>query len=281
MSQPSWQTATRPKVQGSSNLHTLLPPQLDFFILLSSISGTIGSPAQSNYAAGNTYQDALAKHLLYNGHKAVALDLGWMSAVGYVAENERAAQNLRGAGFLAQIQQKELFGVLEHYCNPQLKLSDLGSGQVVLGLELPETLKEQGKEVPDFMLSPAYRCLHVQTAASPAKAGADGGIVETRPKEHKVLLEAAESCAEGAEIVADALIAKLSRTLGINITRAGSDKALYEYGVDSLSALEIKNWCGKALGADVSVLELLSADNFGDLSSLVAKKSKFRSWKDE
>jgi aryl carrier-like protein len=42
--------------------------------------------------------------------------------------------------------------------------------------------------------------------------------------------------------VADALVAKLSRTLGLDIKGVGIDKPLYEYGVDSLSALEIKNW---------------------------------------
>ena len=52
----------------------------------------------------------------------------------------------------------------------------------------------------------------------------------------------------------------------------GTDNALYEYGVDSLSALEIKNWCGEALGADIRVLELLSPENLGDLSALVATK---------
>lgn len=46
-------------------------PSLDFFIMLSSLSGIVGSRGQANYAAGNTFQDAFAqsqrksKHILW------------------------------------------------------------------------------------------------------------------------------------------------------------------------------------------------------------------------
>jgi acyl carrier protein len=273
MSHQAWQTATRPKVQASFNLHTLQPDQLDFFILLSSVSGTIGSPAQSNYAAGNTYQDGLARHLLSRGCKAVALDLGWIASAGYVTEHERAAQNLQSAGFLAPIQQQSLLGILEYYCDPALSITELGIGQVVLGLEMPNTLKGQGKEVPEFMFTPAYRVLHMQNTPGSSKAGNNGG--EGDVKSPKELLEAAENIVQCTEIVADALVAKLGRTLGLDIKGIGTDKPLYEYGVDSLSALEIKNWCGKVLGANVSVLELLGAESVGEVAVLVAAKSKF------
>lgn len=278
MSQSAWKAATLPKVQGSSNLHTLLPPQLDFFILLSSVSGAIGSPAQANYCAGNTYQDSLATRLLLSGRKAVALDLGWIATAGYVAEHERAAQNLRSAGFLMPIQEEELFGILEHYCNPNLELESFGSGQIVLGLELPKTLESQGKEVPEFMLSPAYRILHMQNSSQADASSVSGKAMYQEPKE---LLQAAENIAEGTKVVLNALIVKLSRTLSLDINGIDVEKPLYEHGIDSLSALEIKNWCGKAIGTDVGVLELLGAENLVDLATLVAAKSKFRGWKNE
>ncbi|UKZ57185.1 putative secondary metabolism biosynthetic enzyme [Trichoderma virens] len=78
MTARQWTTATAPKVQGSWNLHHGLGchEDLDFFILLSSISGIIGNSAQANYSAGNTFEDALAAHRRRRGLPAVSLNLG-------------------------------------------------------------------------------------------------------------------------------------------------------------------------------------------------------------
>ncbi|KAI8175177.1 hypothetical protein K4K51_007770 [Colletotrichum sp. SAR 10_75] len=47
---------------------------LDFFILLSSVSGVIGNSAQGNYCAGNTFEDVLAHHRRANGMAAMLKD---------------------------------------------------------------------------------------------------------------------------------------------------------------------------------------------------------------
>lgn len=71
MSLAQWEQTSCSKIESSWNLHTLLP-ELDFFILLSSVSGVVGNPGQSNYAAGCTFQDALARHRNQGGQKAVS-----------------------------------------------------------------------------------------------------------------------------------------------------------------------------------------------------------------
>jgi hypothetical protein len=55
-----WQRATKPKIQGTRNLHDGLTKDLNLFITLSSIVCVIGNAAQANYAAGNTFEDAFA-----------------------------------------------------------------------------------------------------------------------------------------------------------------------------------------------------------------------------
>lgn len=40
--------ALKPKVDGTWNLHTLLPPDVDFFVMLSSASGVTGTRGQAN-----------------------------------------------------------------------------------------------------------------------------------------------------------------------------------------------------------------------------------------
>ncbi|KAH3934665.1 hypothetical protein HBI56_102280 [Parastagonospora nodorum] len=58
----NWTTSIRPKVLGSKHLHEATSGlDLDFFIMTSSVSGILGTPAQTNYAAGNSYMDALAR----------------------------------------------------------------------------------------------------------------------------------------------------------------------------------------------------------------------------
>jgi NADP-dependent 3-hydroxy acid dehydrogenase YdfG len=87
MNYESWITATRPKIQGSWNLHTFMPKELDFFIMLSSATGIIGNRGQANYCAGNTFQDALAHYRRSRGLPGTALDLGAIRGIGWVAEN--------------------------------------------------------------------------------------------------------------------------------------------------------------------------------------------------
>lgn len=80
-----WQRAILPKVAGTMNLHRHLP-SLDFFIMLPSMTGITGHVSQANYAAGNTFQDALGRDRTAHGQPAVVLDLGPVSSVGFVAE---------------------------------------------------------------------------------------------------------------------------------------------------------------------------------------------------
>ncbi|KAI1118995.1 polyketide synthase [Nemania sp. NC0429] len=83
MSHQDWCTSTQPKVQGSWDLQAMLPLGLDFFVLLSSAVCTYSNPSQANYAAGNTFQDALARHRVSRGEKAVAIDLGLLLDKGW------------------------------------------------------------------------------------------------------------------------------------------------------------------------------------------------------
>lgn len=89
MSIENFQAAIRPKAQGSWNLHLQLPQHIDFYILLSSTGGIIGSRGQSNYAAANTYQDALARYRVSRGLRYVSLDLEMILAVGVRGREQR------------------------------------------------------------------------------------------------------------------------------------------------------------------------------------------------
>ena len=105
-------TSIAPKVQGSRNLHILLPNDLDFFILLSSIAGIFGSPGQSNFAAGNAYMDAPAHHRFLRGLKAASLDLGGLASVGLLPENKTLTARITTPGYFMPISHAELLALL-------------------------------------------------------------------------------------------------------------------------------------------------------------------------
>lgn len=69
-------------MQGSWNLHELMPKDLDFFVFLSSSTGVIGARGQANYATGNGFQDAIAHHRRSQGLAGVSLDLGLILGAG-------------------------------------------------------------------------------------------------------------------------------------------------------------------------------------------------------
>ncbi|KAK7972306.1 hypothetical protein PG988_006440 [Apiospora saccharicola] len=91
----NWIRTMDSKVATSWNLHTLLGG-LDFMILFSSVSGIVGNPGQSNYAAGCTFQDTLAHWRTRHGWQTTAIDLGVVSDVGVVAETDHLKRHLAG-----------------------------------------------------------------------------------------------------------------------------------------------------------------------------------------
>ncbi|KAK1977274.1 beta-ketoacyl synthase [Colletotrichum cereale] len=80
MTHDKWTRAFMPKTRGSRNLLAQLSPgDAPFFIMLSSVTGIIGNTAQANYAAGNTFEDALAHHARRHlGIAATSIDVGLM-----------------------------------------------------------------------------------------------------------------------------------------------------------------------------------------------------------
>lgn len=52
-----------------------------------------------------------------------------------------------------------------------------------------------------------------------------------------------------------------------------SDKPMHVYGVDSLVAVEMRNWLSKELRAEVAVFELMGNTSIANLGGTIAAKS--------
>lgn len=248
---------------------------MDFFILLSSISGIIGNGGQANYAAGNAYQDALARYRVALGEKAAALDLGALMSEGFLAEN---ASSLSGAirdGILPPMSETELLALLDYHCNPSLDVSSQLKCQAVTGIEIPANIRTKGTEVPYWLQQPLFRQLHQISGTATSHS-----ISQEQALDFAAVFAATPSLSEAAAIVSDALAKKLSRVMGFQPEHIDSSKPMSSYGVDSLVAVELRNWFSQELSADTAIFEILSEPSIFAVGMLVARKSQYRqaSW---
>lgn len=271
MSLEDFKAALDPKVAGSWNLHLHLPKSMDFFILLSSVSGVIGNRGQANYACGNTYQDALARHRIALGEKAVAIDLGSMLGVGLVAENKAIKDAIDAAGFFMGITESELHAVLDRYCNPALDLLDPQTCQVVMGLETPASLKAKNIDEAYWMTKPLFRHFHqMDRGHASSSTGTSQAVVKLAS-----LLSNATKLSDASAVVAESLVKKLSKSLSTPEADIDTSKPLHFYGVDSLVAVELKSWFAKEMNADVAIFDIMGGGSIAAVSGVVASKSLY------
>lgn len=267
MAYTDWTAAITPKVHGSWNLHITLPPDLDFFILLSSASGIIGSGGQANYAAGNTYQDALAAFRLSCGQKAVSFNLSVMNDEGYFTNHQDTLDQYVRFKKLLPMSQTDLFTVLEYYCNPDLSIEEMKS-QIVMGLSLPRDITAKGEELPSWVDRPMFSQLR-QIKSTNSNAGTPPSTSNT---DLSGALSAAKTRTEAITVITHAIREKLSCILSRPLEDIDAGKPMHAHGVDSLVAVELRNWFLKALGTDVPIFEILGGGAIEALGSSVAEK---------
>jgi acyl transferase domain-containing protein/acyl carrier protein len=223
-------TTLRPKVDGAWHLSELtadLP--VTAFVLLSSIAGVAGNPGQSNYAAANTFLDALAAHRQARGQAALSLAWGtWDGAEGMAAALD-AAQRRRIARR----------GVAPMSAERALELFDAALTVPGRSLLVPAALDTAALgRLAD--LPAVYRGL--VTAKRPAARG------HNQPDSFPRTLAARPREERGPAIlrfVQDQIALVLDHPEAAAIA---PDRGLLDLGFDSLTALELRNRLAAATG---------------------------------
>ncbi|KAL7937160.1 putative polyketide synthase [Trichoderma chlorosporum] len=268
-----WSLTMRSKVQTSWNLHSFLPKDLDFFIMLSSIAGVIGQMASANYAGGCTYQDALVRYRLAHGQPAVSLDIGWMRNIGIVAENSAYQRQRQSLEDMKQIEDTELLATLAMYCAPNSQLSHTvaqAQGQVLLGLKTPADLLSKGRNPPELMDRPLFAPF---SSIAGSGAAASNGANTNQEAAAGARFRQAVDAGERADIVLRALAARLARAMSISSDDVESNKTLSHYGVDSLMSVDLRNWLGREFGATLSVFDIMGGSSISKIVGLVVERS--------
>ncbi|KAF5590970.1 polyketide synthase [Fusarium pseudocircinatum] len=265
-----WNLTMRSKINTSKNLHELLPKDLDFFILLSSLAGVVGQMASANYASGCAYQDALAKYRRAQGQSALSLDIGWMSNIGIIAEKEAYQRQRQASNDLQPIDDKELLALLTLCCDPNnpISLPPLSEGQVLFGLRTPADILEEGQQPPALL----ERTLLSAFSFLAGNNNTPVQIVDHAESAREVFQKSSDT-GEWQQVVMRAIAAKLARAMSISPDDVESSKPLSSYGVDSLMAVELRNWINKEFISSVAVFDIIGSTSIAGVAKVVETRS--------
>lgn len=283
MTYEEWAAATRPKMIGSLNLHNLLPQDMDFFIFLSSASGVIGNRGQGNYAAGNSFQDALARHRSAMGCKnSVSIDLGPVLGAGMLENDEKTLALLKSSGFFMVELENVLFiidcaiagkdgtGPLEL---PAQVVTGVGTGGLLVQNDVADPFWAETKmfeilnciDVADLSSTNSSLTSVSSPSSSTGSAAASGRSLA-------LALKQADSLDDAAAAILHGCIEYLSTSLSMSAQDMDVDKSLTAYGVDSLVTSSFRNWIFKNVGVKVTDLEVIGAASIGELAQGIAEK---------
>ncbi|MET9496297.1 type I polyketide synthase [Streptomyces sp. NPDC006552] len=226
-------TVLRPKVDAARHLHELTAGlELDAFVLFSSLAGTVGTAGQANYAAANTYLDALAHHRRSLGLPGTSLAWGlWAEGSGMTGHLADADLARLARGGIAPIGGEQGLALFD---------AALATRRPVL---VPALLDHTGLRArrADGTLPPLFHNL-VRPARRTAAAEQPGGnSLRERlsplplPDQERALLD----------LVRGVVAAVLGH---LDADQVAPDRAFNELGFDSLKAVELRNQLNAAAG---------------------------------
>ncbi|MFC8913323.1 SDR family NAD(P)-dependent oxidoreductase, partial [Streptomyces cinereoruber] len=229
-------TVMRPKAEAAFHLHELTADlDLAAFVVYSSVSGLIGTAGQANYAAANTYLDALAHHRRALGLPATALAWGLWGEGGM-------GEKLGGSD-LARMARSGVVAMTE---DEGLALFDAAFGRpepllVPARLDLAAVRARAAADgVPPLLRGLVRAPLRRVAAAAPAAGGLAAELAG---------LDEAGQRRRITELVREQAAAVLGHASAAAVDVTSGFKDL---GFDSLSAVELRNRINAATGLRLS-----------------------------
>jgi len=230
------------KLAGAWHLHRLTREhELDFMLLYSSAAAVLGTIGQANYAAANSFLDALAAHRVALGRPAVSVGWGTWRDVGTVRDEIADLLGARGLTALSPLSGARWVAAL--------LLGRLGQGPVAVMRFDPSRWTAahphgRSRSFLDVLTPPAPA---PRTPAAPAVAPAP----------------------ESGDTV-DVVRGQIGRILRMPVERIGLDEHITRLGVDSLMAVELRSGLAK-LGVSVPMVQILSDPTVAELARAVTR----------
>ncbi|BAC70606.1 polyketide synthase [Streptomyces avermitilis] len=227
-------TVLRAKADAAWHLHELTQDApLREFVLFSSAAGLLGSQGQGNYAAANSFLDALAAHRREAGLPGTALAWGWWEQPGGMGGDLGRAERARMARG----------GVTPFTAESGMEAFDraLGAGQeaLLVPMRLNTTAARAASEQ---QVPPLLRGL----VRAPQRRAARSDVRATSHLHEQL---AAADQAERQALLAELIRGEVAQVLGHSGAEAIEDgHGFVELGFDSLTSVELRNRLNERTG---------------------------------
>ena len=280
----TWNRAVTPKIQGAWNLHNLLPQDMDFLVLFSSIGGTYGYYGQSNYNSANCFLNSFSQYRQNLGMNTSVISIGPIDDVGLVSRMESIRDALKQN--LAKLLTERYF---------------LDNLQLAIARASTKLASKSGSMEPPFSgYSAPNHIFHATESSVPIMDPENTTMWKRDPRmaiyRNVQKISTVGSTASGGQLkqflssiakepskldqksTADVIIKELGNCIS-NFLMTGDEGIDYSLslsgaGVDSLVAIEIRNWWKQNLGTDISVLELLGGGSIEQLGAMAIQRLK-------
>lgn len=190
-----------------------------------------------------------------------------MGDIGFISEQGKVPEIVRAGA--PELSSSHFFAVME------AALADQVGTQPVLGLASGGLVKANGFDDPYWFSDARFgplRAYDVQKLdISQDRATAVGAI------DLATVLGSAQDMQDAKAAVCTALLAKLAKSLMMELEDLDSGRPINTYGVDSLVAVDIRAWALKEAQSVILVSDILKSVPILELAGIVAKKSNFLS----
>ncbi|KAJ5682198.1 hypothetical protein N7462_005363 [Penicillium macrosclerotiorum] len=265
-------TVMRPRVHGIWNLQRTLNntknENLDFFINLSSAASFVGNMGQSPYAASGTFMSALTQYPEVSKIPFTTIDLPIVRGVGYLADDQKRAQISAQLG-TKSVDANDIRGLVTVAIRREMR--DTCDDHCVVGFDGVKTqpITEQPFWVHDTKLAQLLRLSTLASAASLAESGPQAGAAISPA----TAIKRSRDYQAAQAVVVTAFLDKISSILMRPFEELDPAAPISVYGLDSLVAIEIRNWITRELETNLQILEILTSDSVYSLAEHILKKS--------
>lgn len=302
MPNKAWHTGIQPKWAGTWNLHHALTGHddaLDFFLLTSSVSGSIGTATESNYCSANGFLDAFAHWRRTQGKPAVSVGLGMISEVGYLHENPEIEALLLRKG-IQPLDEQEFLQVVDLALLSEAA-HDPADAHLLTGLE-PNGVRElqaRGfdvtshgvlKDARTAILAASLKAEQEAREASQATAAAGGSGVQVAAaapwfREVPASMSGALAPEADAPSLQEAVLRlikkRFSNLILVPLDQIDDRRPLPQFGVDSMIASEFRTWFWTVFSVDLPFLDIMSPQKSLLILAQFVETKLIEGWKSE
>ncbi|KAI1086563.1 putative polyketide synthase [Rostrohypoxylon terebratum] len=261
MTQDDMRNVLESKYYGTKYLDKAFATEdLDFFIMLSSISAVIGTICQTNYASGGTYQDMFVHSQISNGRtKFITLNIPQIADTHPLSQTFIASLSRQGCQLVPI---DSALSVIDYAISGRAFRD--GVHQITFGLD-PQAFIKQSQE--GLSIPPLFSHITAESRGLEHRSG------PTAEKSVDVLIKQASSIEEAEKLILAALRGKISSLFALDPQELDLDTPVASMALDSLIATEFRNWITNTLQASIQTSDIMHTSSLRSLASFVTENS--------